>query len=51
MTVRSLIAPMLLAALWKSIFEPLGATPFSATDLARHHADLILRALHKDQTS
>lgn len=45
MTVRSLIAPMLLSALWKSIFEPLGAAPVSARALARHHAELILRAL------
>jgi Tetracyclin repressor-like, C-terminal domain len=45
MTVRSFIAPMLLAALWKSIFEPLGAETLSARALAAHHADLILRAL------
>jgi AcrR family transcriptional regulator len=45
MTVRSLIAPMLLAAFWKSTFEPLGAEPLSARALAAHHADLILRAL------
>lgn len=45
MTVRSIIAPMLLAALWKSVMQPLGAPGFSARDLARHHADLILRAL------
>ena len=45
MTVRCIIAPMLLAALWKSVMQPLGAPGFSAGDLANHHAELILRAL------
>lgn len=45
MTVRSFVAPMLLAALWKSVMQPLGAPGFSTVDLARQHADLILRAL------
>lgn len=45
MTVRSFIAPMLLAALWKSTFEPLGGAPLPARALAAHHAELILKAL------
>jgi AcrR family transcriptional regulator len=45
MMVRSFIAPMLLAALWKSVIQPLGVPGFSASDLAHHHADLILRGL------
>lgn len=45
MVVRSFIAPMLLAAFWKSTFEPLGAEPLSVRALAAHHADLIVRAL------
>ena len=45
MTVRSFIAPMLLAALWKTTFEPLGGAALSARALAAHHADLILQAL------
>jgi len=45
MMVRSFIAPMLLAALWKSVIQPVGAPGFSIADLATHHADIILRAL------
>ena len=45
LTVRSLIGPMLLAILWKTVFEPLGGEPLDARALARHHADLMLRAL------
>lgn len=45
LTVRSLIGPMLLAILWKTVFEPIGAKPLDARALARHHADLMLHAL------
>jgi AcrR family transcriptional regulator len=45
MMVRSFIAPMLLAAIWKSVIQPVGAPGFSIADLATHHADIILRAL------
>ncbi len=45
MTVRSLVAPMLLAALWRSVFEPIGAEPLDIDALAAHHADLIIRGL------
>jgi AcrR family transcriptional regulator len=45
MTVRSIVGPMLLAALWRSVFEPIGAEPLDIDALARHHADLILAGL------
>src|SRR5262249_55037441 len=49
MTVRSLIGPMLLAAIWRSVFEPIGAEKLDVKALARHHADLMMRALTVDK--
>jgi AcrR family transcriptional regulator len=45
LTVRSLIGPMLLAGVWKTVFEPIGGKKLDARALARHHADLMLHAL------
>jgi AcrR family transcriptional regulator len=45
MTVRSIIGPMLLAIIWRSVFEPIGAEKLDGQALARHHADLMLHAL------
>ena len=45
LTVRSLIGPMLLSIIWKTVFEPIGAEKLDARALARHHADLMLHAL------
>ena len=45
LTVKCMIAPMLLAAMWRSVFEPLGAPPLDIDALARQHCDLIRRAL------
>ena len=45
LTVKCMIAPMLLAAMWRSVFEPLGAPPLDIEALARQHCDLIRRAL------
>lgn len=45
LTVRSLVGPMLLGIVWKTVFEPLGGEPLDVRALARHHADLMLRAL------
>lgn len=45
LTVRSLIGPMLLSVLWKTVFEPIGGEPLDVRALARHHADLMMRAL------
>jgi hypothetical protein len=36
---------MLLAAIWKSVLEPLGAEMLDAEALATQHADVILRGL------
>jgi AcrR family transcriptional regulator len=45
LAVKSLIAPMLLAAIWRSVFEPIGATPLDVEALAAQHAELIIRGL------
>lgn len=45
LTVRSLIGPMLLSIVWKTVFEPIGAEKLDTRALARHHADLMLHAL------
>ena len=45
LTVKCLIGPMLLGALWKSVFQPIGAEPLDIEALARQHADFIVRAL------
>src|SRR3954469_21229892 len=45
LTVRSLIGPMLLGIIWKTVFEPIGAEKLDVRALARHHADLMLHAL------
>src|SRR5262245_224977 len=44
MTVRSIIGPMLLAGIWRTVFEPIGSEKLDVRALARHHADLILHA-------
>ena len=45
MTARCVVAPLLLAALWRSVFEPLGGDPLDIDALAAHHADLMLAGL------
>ena len=47
LTVRSLVGPMLLSVIWKTVFEPIGAEKLDVRALARHHADLMLHALRK----
>jgi AcrR family transcriptional regulator len=44
-TVRSIVGAMLLAGLWRSVFEPIGGEKLDVRGLARHHADLMLHAL------
>ncbi len=44
-TVRCLIGPMLLGAIWTAVFQPLGAPPVNLRALAATHADLFLHAL------
>jgi AcrR family transcriptional regulator len=51
MTVRSLIGPMLLAAIWHTVFEPIGAEKLDIKALAHHHGELMMRALAADRTS
>jgi len=46
LTVRSMIGPMLLAIIWRTVFEPIGAEKLDVRSLALHHADLMLHALH-----
>jgi len=45
LTVRSIIGAMLLAMIWRTVFEPIGAEKVDVRALARHHADLMLHAL------
>ena len=45
LAAKSLIGPMLLAALWKSVFQPIGADPIDVEALAAQHADLVLHGL------
>ena len=48
LTVRSIMGPMLLAGVWRTVFEPIGAEKLDVKALARHHADLMLHALRPD---
>jgi len=50
MTVRSIIGPMLLAVLWRTVFEPIGGEKLDVKALARHHAELMLHALAADRS-
>jgi AcrR family transcriptional regulator len=45
LAVKCLVAPMLLGALWRSVFEPIGAEPLDIEALARQHADIFLKGL------
>jgi AcrR family transcriptional regulator len=45
LSARSVIGPMLLAILWRSVFEPIGADKLDVRALARHHGQLMLHAL------
>lgn len=45
LAVKGFVAPMLLGALWKSVFEPIGAAPLDVEALARQHADIFLKGL------
>jgi len=44
-TVKCMLGPMLLSAVWKSVFEPLGAEPLDIRGLAAQQADFVIRAL------
>ncbi|MBI2719532.1 MAG: TetR/AcrR family transcriptional regulator [Rhizobiales bacterium] len=45
LAVKCMVGPMLLGAIWKSVFEPIGAAPIDIAALARLDADLMLRGL------
>lgn len=45
LAVKCIVGPLVLAALWKSVFVPIGAEPINIEDLVHLHADFILRAL------
>lgn len=42
---KSLIAPMLLGAIWKTVFEPIGAEGLDVEALAQQHVDIVLRGI------
>ena len=43
--VKAMIAPMLLAAIWRAVLEPLGADPLDIEAFAAQHADIYLKGL------
>lgn len=45
LAVKSLVGPMVLSAIWRSVFEPIGGEPLDVEALASQHADLILNGL------
>lgn len=45
LAVKSIIGPMVMAAVWRSVFEPIGADALDIEALARQHADIIVRGL------
>ena len=44
---RTLVGGVLLAAIWKSTFEPVGAEPIAIAEMGKAHADTILNGLLK----
>jgi len=45
LTVKCLIGPMVLAGIWRGVFEPIGAPALDAEALARQHGELMRVAL------
>lgn len=45
LTVRCVVGPMLLAGVWRSVFEPIGGAPLDVEALAAQHADLLIAGL------
>lgn len=43
--VKSMIAPILLAAVWRTVFEPLGAEVLDVEAFVQHHEAMLLRGL------
>jgi AcrR family transcriptional regulator len=42
---KSLVAPVLLAAIWKTVFEPLGAEMLDMEGFVSQHVDIMMRGL------
>ena len=42
-----MVAPMLLAAIWKTVFEPLGAEELDIEAYAAQHVEIFLRGIAK----
>lgn len=45
LAARVMIAPMLLAIIWRSVFEPIGGEPLDIEAYAAQHADIFLRGI------
>ena len=45
LTVKAMIAPMLLAAIWKTVLQPIGAEPLDIEALATQHIDIFLKGI------
>lgn len=45
LAARVMIGPMLLAIIWKTVFEPIGAEALDIEAFARQHADIFLRGI------
>ncbi|WP_373504880.1 TetR family transcriptional regulator [Aestuariivirga sp.] len=47
LAVKAMIAPMLLAAIWKTVFEPLGAEALDIEAYVAQHVETFLRGIAK----
>ena len=45
LTARLMIGPMLLAVIWKTVFEPIGAEALDIEAYAAQHADIFLKGI------
>lgn len=45
LTVKAMIAPMLLAAIWKTVLQPIGAEPLDIEALAAEHVGIFLKGI------
>lgn len=45
LTARVMIGPMLLAIIWKTVFEPIGAEPLDIEAYAAQHAGIFLKGI------
>lgn len=45
LAARSVAGGVIFAAIWKTVFEPVGGAPLDLADMARAHADVLLEGL------